>query len=385
MSNKIEKDNINQITQHMGERLTMFHLYHYLGWDVEYVDYVGADIIAVDRLNRKRYAISVKTRKMSETWKGENVQPESRSVTLFRDSDACFLRAFANDMDMEALVAYVIVFQRKEKSQGNNSALLFLIGLDDLEDMRDNTSYVWTHEIEDKKGNIDTGFRLRFGDKNEATLCALCADTRVTWFKMEITDHQIAKAYNLNPKKMHNHLSSEHWKKQQGNFGEYLALWYLGKNHKMRGYHVDSSGADLLFINPENPNNVNEQYAVSVKTFTYEPKQSYEFEKENEEKLKEFARKWTFNWEGNKATIMQPMICFNCVYYDEDGKIKKIYMMAFLVSHVDDESMKEEKYIHRTGGGITIKYDASSLEKIKKDPKVIFTEIDFSNHHYFFE
>lgn len=53
MGKKAEKDNKNQIAQHMGERLTMFHLYHYLGWDVEYVDYVGADIIAIDRLNKK--------------------------------------------------------------------------------------------------------------------------------------------------------------------------------------------------------------------------------------------------------------------------------------------------------------------------------------------
>ena len=55
-----EKDNKTAITQNMGERLTMFHLYHYLGWDVEYVDYVGADIIALDRRKNKQYAVSVK-------------------------------------------------------------------------------------------------------------------------------------------------------------------------------------------------------------------------------------------------------------------------------------------------------------------------------------
>lgn len=387
MGKEAEKDNKNQIAQHMGERLTMFHLYHYLGWDVEYVDYVGADIIAIDRLNKKRYAISVKTRKMNETWNGEKVQPESRSVTSFRDHDAYFLRAFANDMNMEALVAYVIVFQRREKSQGNNSALLLLIGLDDLEDMRDNTNYVWKHEII-KDGNIDTGFRLRFGGNNEEILRALCADARVTWFKMEITDHQIANAYNLNPQKMHRRLSSEYWGKQQGTFGEYLALWYLGKNHKMRGYHVDSSGADLMLLNPDNPNIVNEQYAVSVRTFAYTSKQSYQFERDSEEKLVEYARKWTLDNERKNDAIMQPMICFNCICYDEEERIKRIYMMAFLISHVDEIMPlfnKKERYIYRTTGGITIKYDDVSLEKIKKDSKIIFTELDFSNHHYFLE
>ncbi len=382
----IEKDNVSKIAQNFGERLTMFHLYHYLGWDVEYVDYVGADIMAIDRETKRRYAISVKTRKMNEKWEGDKVFPESRSFTLFRNKDAQYLREFANDMDMEPLVAFVVVFQRKNKTRGNNSAYLFLIGLDDLEDMRDKTSYVWTHEEkEDKSGNVDVGFSLRFGDRDEATLHALCEDERVTWFQMEINDHQIANSYNLNPKITQQQLSSEHWSKQQGTFGEYLALWHLGKNHKIRGYHVDSVGADLVLIDSDNPSDENEQYAVSVKTFTYDAKQpSYQFEKANETKLLQYAKKW------GRIGSMLPMICFNCIRYGEspigEKRIEKIYMMAFLISHVD-ELMKQgcKSYIYRTDKSdiITIKYDDEALEKIKKDPEIVFSEIDFTHHHYF--
>lgn len=381
-----EKDNVANISQNMGERLVMFQLYHYLGWDVEYVDYVGADLIAIDRKNKKKYAVSVKTRKMSEKWEGNKVTPESRSVTTFRDMDAKFLRCFANDMGMEPLVAYVIIFQRKEKQRGRNSAFLFLIGLDDLEDMRrdDKIEYVLQH-VEKKKGKKnneieeDRGFSLRFGGKEESILNQLCDDSRVTWFKMEIDDYRIADKHNLNHKRTKNHLTTEHWKKQQGTFGEYLALWYLGKNHNMRGFRVDSTGTDIILLDADNPNNDNEQYAVSVKTFTYDKSCSYQFEKEHEEKLIEYSKKWTLD--DSKSTIINPIICFNCVCYNEENQISNIYMMAFKVSHVDEIS--DKKYIYRTNGGITIRYDDDSLNEIKNDSEIIFSEINFKNYNYY--
>lgn len=370
-----QKNNVASITQHMGERLTMFHLYHYLDWDVEYVDYVGADIIAIDHCQQKKYAISVKTRKMSEKWNGNKVTPESRSVTSFRDTDAMLLRCFANDMGMEALVAYVVVFQSIGKEKGNNSAFLFLIGLDDLEDMRDDSSinYVMAHTDQQT-----TGFSLRFGGGKESLLNQLCSDSRITWFKMEITDHQIAKSLNSKHKITNDHLISEHWNKQQGTFGENLALWNLGKNHDMRGFHVDSVGADIMLLDSKNVNDYNEQYAVSVKTFTYDKSRYYQFEKTNEEKLIAYSKRWTLD--KTESVTMNSMICFNCVRYNEENKVCKIYMIAFNISHVDKISHK--KYIYRTSGGITIRYDDESINEMKNDPGIIFDEIDFTHHNY---
>ena len=272
--NDNKTDNVADISKNMGERLTMFYLYHYLGWDVEFVDYVGADLIAIDRSNQTKYAVSVKTRKMGEKWTDEKVEPESRSITTFSDTDAHYLRCFANDMKMEPIVAYLVIFQRTNKERGKNSAFLFLIGLDDLEEMRNDDTICFVNDHKEKKETkngikFDTGFRLSFGGKKEVTLKQLCNDPRVTWFKMEIDDYQIADKYNINPRNRNDHLIKEHWKIQQGTFGEYLALWYLGKNHNMRGFRVDSSGADLVLLDADNPEDVNEQYAVSVKTFTY--------------------------------------------------------------------------------------------------------------------
>lgn len=375
--NDTGKDNVASISQNMGERLTMFYLYHYLNCDVEYVDYVGADLIAINRNDKTRYAISVKTRKMSEKWEDDKAILESRSVTSFRDKDAKFLRCFADDMKMEALVAYVIVFQRNNKKRGYNSILLFLIGLDDLEDMRndENIRYVEMHIQGNKQ---DSGFSLRFGGKNDSILCQLCDDPRVTWFKMEIEDYHIADKYNLNHKNENAHLTSEYWNKQQGTFGEYLALWNLGKNHNMRGFHVDSTGADLVLFN--NKENV-EHYAVSVKTFTYDKSYSYQFEKANEDKLLEYSKKWSLD--STNPISMEPMICFNCVRYNENKQISTIYMMAFKISDVDKNL--RGKYIYRTAGGITIHYDEVSLNAIKDDPKIIFSEIKFTNYNYYIQ
>ena len=87
--------------------------------------------------------------------------------------DLLALYNIANDMGMESLVAYVIVFQSMGKEKGNNSAFLFLIGLDDLEDMRDESSINYVIAHIDKQ---TTGFSLRFGGEKESLLNQLCSD-----------------------------------------------------------------------------------------------------------------------------------------------------------------------------------------------------------------
>lgn len=64
MSNKEkEKSNTEKITQNMGERMTMFFLHQYLGWEVEYVDYVGADLIALDKAKKSAMRSRLKQEK----------------------------------------------------------------------------------------------------------------------------------------------------------------------------------------------------------------------------------------------------------------------------------------------------------------------------------
>ena len=357
---KKELSNTEKITQNMGERTTMFFLHQYLEWEVEYVDYVGADLIALDKVNNKRYAISVKTRKLNEKWNGDKpIYLESKSVSLFKDDDAAYLREFANDMNMEPLVAFVIVFQKRKKEKGNNSAYLFLIGLDHLIELRDNTNFNSVNYTKD-------GFRLSFGNQNNA-IQMLRDDPMITRFEMEITDHSISKDFGNCKTDMVGKLDKEYWSKQQGAFGEYLALWYLGKNNKMRGYHVDSNGADLILIDTENKK---DQYAVSVKTFTYQNKRCYEFEAKHKNNLIEFAKKWS---DPFITEPMEPMICFNLVCPD------KIYLIAFTIDHVKDIQKQGANYIDfNKSGSIIIRYSDEMLNRIKMDDEIIFKEITIS-------
>ena len=373
-----EKDNVSKISQHMGERLVMFYLYNYLNWDVEYVDYVGADLIAIDREKQKRYAISVKTRKMNEKWDGDRVKPESNSISLFRESDANYLRGFSYDMGMEPLVAYVAVFQEKWNSKGNNSALIFLLGLDHLEELSDdpNCSYVNRQTKKNGRKKEDPGFIFNFGGDKQKNLKALCSDPRITWFKMEITDRFIAQDYNSSEPKPDCKLSYEHYTKQQGTFGEYLALWQLGKNHGMRVYYVDSTGADLLMVDP---NNKESQYAVSVKTHDISYG-DFDFKDSDREKLKAFAKKWSIN------TVIEPLLCLNIIKYSESGPVEKIYQIVFNIDKFDLAQCAEGKspYIKATDSRTIIPCKNEALEYYKNDERMIFTEIDFTHHRYTF-
>lgn len=291
---------------------------------------------------------------MNEKWNGDKpIYLESRSISTFKDKDAVHLRGFANDMNMEPLVAFVVVFQERKKERGNSNAYLFLLGLDHLLELRNDPECKFVNYTKND-------FRFSFGDdKNNMPM--IRKDPLITRFEMEITDYSFSEDFGNRKDNTDGELNKEHWKKQQGNFGEHLALWYLGMKHRMRGYHVDSTGADLILLDPEDKK---DQYAVSVKTFTYQSKECYEFEAEHKNKLIEFARKWS------DEVPMEPMLCFNLVCPD------RIYLMAFTLDHVRDLEEQGLKYIkYNKSGNIEINYNDASLEKIKNDNMIIFREI----------
>lgn len=352
------KNNVADINKGMGERMVMHQLITYKNWDAEYIDYVGADIIAIDHKTKAKYAISVKTRIH---------QYDDETCSLFTNKDAENLRKFATDMSREGdeyvpLVAYVVV-------KKNGTLCSFYIALSDLEDMRQEERIVKTTLKKDKNfvdRNIEQGYRFCYGDE---ILDEVLKDPRIGYVIRPLEKKYMENEWGEKYIKEENGLSKEYWGNQQGTFGEYLTLWQ-SKFHNMRSYLIQSEGVDIISCDLKNKST---QYAISVKTFSKKPTKkknqiTYVFEEKNIRHLTRFKEKWN----------MIPVVSLNFVILDENKQCRKIISINAKLEYIQNSiengnlasiftnaETKKKEY-----KGIKVVLNVDELNELKDDPNI---------------
>lgn len=357
------KYNAQDITKHMGERLVMFQLMKYRNWEVDYVDYVGADLIAIDREKNQKYAISVKTK---------NHETDGHSCSLFKNKDAKKLREFAADMSdsnpMIPVVAYVIV-----KLDG--TICTFLINLDDLDEMRNegkmvksgNGGYLFIYGNQNHPNNVKTQKgrerNLKLDAENfEKVLNEQRISHIVTSLQSVRMDNNLYKSWNWNEY----NLDEEMYSIQQGSFGERYIIW-RARDYGMRAYAINTVGVDVVLQEIGNKNN---KYAVSIKTFSKKIKDGYEFEAKNVEHLKEYSSKWR----------MTPLVSLVFIIYNGD-KSRTIYNINMKLDYIERKAVDNNiRWIKcckgkKNLGGYRFKWDKKLLEELKNDKDIVFTKM----------
>lgn len=327
--------NNTAINKNFGEYLIMFQLMAYRGWDVENVDYVGADLIAIDTnaTPKKRYAIQVKMRHFV-------TDGESNQSFTFDSEDK--LRKFANSMSTEHdKMIPIVAFVNVNHDQSINT---FLINLDDLSEMRRNDEI---GEVA-KKHHSGIYYPYGYSCNSKTHLYELMANPKVTCYRYrpefvnrpldrEIVDEKLdyieEYALRFRAKKP----SEEHDKIQKGTFGE----WYYMIKSVASGMHpflIQSIGADILEVDPNHKDNT---CAISVKTFSKKEDDSYNFEKSNADKLIAFCNKWGLQ---RKRVALQFLIYRE--KKDTDGKnVNEYYLMYNFTMDLDYLMNTENAYI----------------------------------------
>lgn len=361
---KQKKININTITQNMGERLIAAQLTEYKNWEVEYVNYVGADLIALDKKTNRRYAISVKTRRHKN---------DSDSCSLFKDKDARKLREFSASFSREAdvvipIVAYVVV-----KKDGTLCS--FIINLDDLDDMREERNNgIVKYKLLHKKGTLDAheekNYLFTYGReqlesiKKEKRICYIIRhlDSNNINMKNEMYREWETKEFNL---------KDNFYNIQQGNFGENYILW-LSKYYNMHSFLIQTEGVDIISVDRNSRNN---QYAVSVKTFTKKPSKKkntirYTFEQKNVNKLREFCSVQRWN--------MVPIVSVNFVIEDKFQGPRKIININTKLDYLEYLGTEKNSFIESSEKGIKYILDIERIDELKKDTNLLVKVIDFN-------
>lgn len=357
------KVNINSITQNMGERLIAAQLSEYKGWEVEYVDYVGADLLALDPKTKNRYAISVKTRRHKK---------DGDSCSLFKDKDAKKLREFAASISREnniaiPIVAYVVVKQ-------DYSLCSFIINLDDLDAMREEQdNEIVKYKLLHKKGTLDAheerDYQFTYGKEQ---LRSIKADERICYIIRHLEPENINMKNELykewDDKGLF--LEKDYCDNQQGDFGENYVLW-LSKYYNMYSFWVKTEGVDIISVDRSNRD---KQYAVSVKTFTRKITKKtstirYTFEQKNIKKLRKFSDESRWN--------MVPVVSVNFLIEDKYRAPLKIININATLDYLEYLGNKEDSIIKSSAAGITFILDIAHIAEIKKDQNLLVKEIEF--------
>lgn len=262
--------NESTINGDMGEYLVQHQLMTYYHWDVERVDYIGADLIAVDVQSEKnqRYAISVKTRDLR--W-------ESDTFSSFKYEDKEKLLAFASDFrnslfdeEMIGLVAIVAVLppkkedfdketktfvteRREERYMGDIYTLL--LNVEDIDDLISELFDKAKEYVVKRKDNRKTWtFNL-----NKDTLFNYIRESKyVNYFRMPLL---WKNQYEYKNKATNERvLNNEHYSKIEQDF---LTSHYVWKKQLcgVRAFSVKGEGVNVIEINKSS----NNSYATLVK------------------------------------------------------------------------------------------------------------------------
>lgn len=293
--------NSKEINKNMGERLVMHLLMTYYDWNVFYVDYVGADLLAIDlkKEHSQRYAISVKMR---------DITRESQSVTSFNFNDYENLCAFANSVQKTyepcviPLLAYVIL------TKSGHLYILF-INAHDFNDMRNEGI------VKDAQAG---GYSLNVGTEKVEELGItyiqrILQDDRVAYFDLEMNNIKIKPTFDYNKKHEYENkfLMKDNWRNELGKLGESFVS-FLSNARGRHSFWVNSEGIDHMMVDA---NDSNKQYGVSVKSAI--AKDSFRFEAKDVINLEKVARDWNITPEiaiiaigKNRRNEIETMYCF---------------------------------------------------------------------------
>lgn len=356
------KYNVADITKHMGERLVMFYLMKYLDWEVDYVDYVGADLIAIEKSTQHKFAISVKTK---------NHETDGHSCSLFTHGDARKLKEFASEISTDdecvvPLVAFVII-----KLDG--TVCVFVANLKDLEEMAEenlifekkenNYLFVYGNQNNPKNCKTEKGYNDNL-KKDREIFENVLKERRITHIIDNPKDVYVGNLYGAWDWKEYC-LEKEMHNAHQGDFGEQYIAWYAEK-YGMRSFVVKTEGVDVVLQNKL----TKEMYAVSVKTFSKDQDAGYEFEKGNIDKLNDYATKWG----------MKPIV--SLLFVVEEEEKTKVYNLNIPLTYLEEcASDSNNKLINyckgkNNYGGIRLKKHLEVFEKMSTDSKVRVSQIE---------
>ena len=353
--------NVNDITKAMGERLVIFWLMKYLNWDADYVDYVGADIIAIDRVNNKKYAISVKTK---------NHETDGHSCSLFTTNDAEHLREFASEISNGEcpcipVVAYVIV-------KLDRTMCMFLITLDDMEALKNEGEiirdgkkgylFVYGNQHNPDKCTTEKG-KAENRELDKVIFSKVLKEKRIYHVveKLEsISDGFIPEKDNI--ENTHS-LKKEMYGNQQGDFGESLVV-YNARKKGMRAFLIKGEGVDVILQKISDK----KIYAVSVKTFSKEFDDGYEFERSNVEKLREYSEKWGFT----------PLV--SAIFVIRVGSTKEVFCYTMRLDYIAECAKEKGGWIkeckgEKNAGGYRFVWNEEWLKKLKESKDILFDKI----------
>lgn len=378
------KYNSTYVNKEFGEHLVMFQLMSYKGWDVENVDYVGVDLIAIDKKTGVRYAIQVKLRHFSDS--------ESSSNSDFTYNSEKSLRSFANAMSTgENIMIPLVAFVNIGKNQCINTVIVALADLIRLS----KESY--------KNGLEETefGYRCNTGELLNRLLAEDCVTSYRYYpkFKEGVVEEEkpLIKDETCETKlekiDCYTYYDEKdtlvgHGKVQMGTFGE----WYYMLRSLTDGYHpflIQSEGVDILKLKEASIEN--QISAVSIKTFSKREWDSYNLEIKNEKYINEFCDKWSVS-EANRLISLQFLI-YKDVFENNiliEGK-KDYYMMYtfemtldYLVKSANNEnipyiyiSKKKDSNSKDNITGYTLNWKSDNLDKIMEDDNISFNKVYF--------
>ena len=358
--------NEDYIKGKFGEYLVMYQLMVYRGWDVEYVDYFGADLIAIDTsvCPKKKYAIQVKLR---------HFYKDGQTNSDFDFNAEKKLRLFCQKFGSEnepliPLVAYVNI-------NHDQSINTFIINVNDLADIR--------CEIEQSYGgSSEYGIgTAHSNNKNRGYICNsakglnnLLDDPRITYYRLTNFEAKQMPLDNLGIGKDCSYLDNEkndlneensvnHGNNQIGDFGEWFFMMKAVAT-EFRPFLVKSVGADIIMFDTTKDNM---GQAISIKTFSKKEHDKYEFEYSNVDKLKEFSSKWG----------LEPKVVFQQMIYRHNGEKKEYYKMYNFMMSLSYLENANQEYLYKSSHGYTINWANDNLLKIQNDSNIDFDMVVF--------
>lgn len=367
-----------------GEHLVMFQLGIYKNMSIAHVDYVGADLIAINLDNPdEKIAISVKTRRIGKT--------ESLSCSLFTDNDEKHLSAFSNDMKMQPMVAYVLSVQNEANS--DETVHTFIFTLDDLCRMKDDISIKYVNQFIKTKDNKKIyGTRFSFGPEH---IEEILSNPEISHIQMDINAKINCWGDNRNHVNIGENLAIEaelqkdSWEKQFGNFGEFLTTWIFGPIKGWRTYHIDHIGADIIAFDKHD---ISIKYALSVKSKTKKtsfdgrsknmkkklpPVFRYNFTKKDIDNLMEFSNTWN----------MVPMVTF--IFFEinppELNETNKLHVFSMTLDYMEKSSKALEpitipNFRYSAENSITFSCNESDLRQVKDNENIEYFMLTFNEN-----
>lgn len=366
--------NASKINGEFGEHLVMFQLMAYKGWNVEYIDYYGADLIAIDPKNNKKYAIQVKSRHFVK---------DGETNTAFDINSELSLRKFCDNYSSEKngkfipLVAYVNI-------NHDQSINTFIVNLDWL--------VVFTNKNKQRGCSVGLYKKGEYTCNSNSGLQSLINNEKIMHFRMTMDSMRRGEVdqelkvdeeklvndrkkeldeYNENKSTKNKH-SQNNRNNQIGDFGElYFILKAVASNQDP--FLVKSEGADVLILNNHNNKDSVVSQAISVKTFSKQEHDSYTFESKNAKNLRKFAKKWN----AKPVVTLQQLI-----YKEVDGK-KQYFKMYNFTMDLDYMKNTSCEYLHfteggyKTKGGYKIDWSGDNLKLIENDDNIEFDVVVF--------